>query len=56
MIENEEALISKFGDRERKNYKENMPYVPRFFAFAIIGETPWAFGLELNQALSTFEN
>lgn len=33
--------------------KENINYVPRFFAAAIIGENPWAFGLKMRQ-LSTY--
>lgn len=32
---------------------ENVRYVPKFFAAAIVGETPWAFGLGL-QPLSTY--
>ncbi len=33
--------------------KENINYVPRFFAAAIIGENPWYFGLKMRQ-LSTY--
>lgn len=33
--------------------RENINYVPRFFAAAIIGENPWAFGLKMRQ-LSTY--
>jgi len=33
---------------------ENIKYVPKYFAAAIVGETPWAFGLNMKQALSTF--
>ena len=32
---------------------ENIKYVPKFFAAAIVGETPWAFGLEMRK-LSTY--
>jgi hypothetical protein len=32
---------------------ENVKYVPKFFAAAIVGETPWAFGLDMRQPLST---
>ncbi|MFN2532836.1 MAG: FHA domain-containing protein [Pyrinomonadaceae bacterium] len=32
---------------------ENIKYVPKFFAAAIVGETPWAFGLQM-QPLSTY--
>jgi hypothetical protein len=33
--------------------RENINYVPRFFAAAIIGENPWDFGLNMRQ-LSTY--
>jgi pSer/pThr/pTyr-binding forkhead associated (FHA) protein len=33
--------------------RENINYVPRFFAAAIIGENPWDFGLKMRQ-LSTY--
>ena len=33
--------------------RENINYVPRFFAAAIIGENPWYFGLKMRQ-LSTY--
>ena len=55
LIANEDGLVQRFGQTQRKYYSENMAYVPRFFAFAIVGETPWAFGLDLKQALSTCE-
>lgn len=55
LIANEDGLVQRFGQTQRKYYSENMVYVPRFFAFAIVGETPWAFGLDLKQALSTCE-
>ena len=32
---------------------ENIKYVPKFFAAAIVGENPWSFGLQM-QALSTY--
>jgi pSer/pThr/pTyr-binding forkhead associated (FHA) protein len=32
---------------------ENIKYVPKFFAAAIVGETPWAFGIQM-QPLSTY--
>jgi hypothetical protein len=32
---------------------ENVKYVPKFFAAAIVGENPWAFGLQMNP-LSTY--
>ncbi len=33
---------------------ENIKYVPKYFAAAVVGETPWAFGLNMKQPLSTF--
>lgn len=33
---------------------ENVDYVPRFFAAAIIGENPWNFGLEMPRALTSY--
>lgn len=42
-------------DKLDENFKtENVYYVPRFFAAAIIGESPQAFGLQL-QPLSSYE-
>ncbi len=35
--------------------KENINYVPRFFAAAIIGENPWNFGLKMRQLTSYTE-
>ena len=32
---------------------ENIKYVPKFFAAAIVGENPWAFGIQM-QPLSTY--
>lgn len=46
LIANKAALDRYFQD-------ENSQYVPRFFAAAILGETPWAFGMDMN-ALSTY--
>ncbi|MEJ7712180.1 MAG: transglycosylase SLT domain-containing protein, partial [Pyrinomonadaceae bacterium] len=34
---------------------ENIKYVPKFFAAAIVGENHWAFGLEGMQPLSTYD-
>ncbi|HEX4949437.1 MAG TPA: PASTA domain-containing protein, partial [Blastocatellia bacterium] len=34
--------------------RDSINYVPRFYAAAIIGETPWAFGLDMPQPLSTY--
>ena len=47
LTENSHRLDATFQD-------ENVYYVPRFFAAAIIGENPQAFGLQ-TQPLSTFE-
>lgn len=46
MIENSEKLSEQFQ-------AENIKYVPKFFAAAIVGENPQDFGLTLN-ALSTY--
>jgi hypothetical protein len=32
---------------------ENIKYVPKYFAAAVVGETPWAFGLKMKQPLTT---
>jgi Transglycosylase SLT domain len=45
-----------FADPSKtSNYfqREGVHYVPRFFASAIVGETPWAFGIQM-QPLSTY--
>jgi hypothetical protein len=34
---------------------ENIKYVPKFFAAAIVGENPWAFGIQM-QPLSTYSD
>ncbi|HEV2762476.1 MAG TPA: transglycosylase SLT domain-containing protein, partial [Pyrinomonadaceae bacterium] len=47
------TLIANKSKLDEKFQSENKEYVPRFFAAAILGETPWAFGLDL-QPLSTY--
>lgn len=47
------TLVANQGVLDEKFQKENVNYVPRFFAAAIFGETPWAFGAKL-RPLSTY--
>ena len=47
------TLIANQGVLDEKFQKENANYVPRFFAAAIFGETPWAFGAK-TRPLSTY--
>lgn len=47
------TLIANQGVLDEKFQKENVNYVPRFFAAAIFGETPWAFGAR-TRPLSTY--
>ncbi|MCI0485753.1 MAG: FHA domain-containing protein [Blastocatellia bacterium] len=42
------TLIANSNKLDRYFQNENVKYVPKFFAAAIVGETPWAFGLEMN--------
>jgi hypothetical protein len=46
------TLVSNSTKLDRPFQNENIKYVPKFFAAAIVGENPWAFGLRIN-ALST---
>ena len=46
------ALVAQSERLDHYFQQENIRYVPKFFAAAIIGETPWAFGLSA-QPLST---
>ncbi|HLG17558.1 MAG TPA: FHA domain-containing protein [Blastocatellia bacterium] len=46
------TLIANSNKLDRFFQNENIKYVPKFFAAAIVGETPWAFGLQMN-SLST---
>jgi hypothetical protein len=47
------TLVANSDKLDRYFRGENVKYVPKYFAAAIVGETPWAFGLEMKQALST---
>lgn len=47
------TLIANSNKLDRFFQNENIKYVPKFFAAAIVGENPWAFGLEMNP-LSTY--
>jgi hypothetical protein len=47
------TLIANQGVLDEAFQKENVNYVPRFFAAAIFGETPWAFGAR-TRPLSTY--
>jgi pSer/pThr/pTyr-binding forkhead associated (FHA) protein len=47
------TLIANQGKLDEHFQKENINYVPRFFAAAIFGETPWAFGINM-RPLSTY--
>jgi DNA-binding PadR family transcriptional regulator len=47
------TLIANQGKLDHFFQSENKNYVPRFFAAAILGETPWAFGIEM-RPLSTY--
>jgi hypothetical protein len=46
-------LIAHSTVLDRHFRGENVKYVPKFMAIAIIGETPWAFDLQMKQALSS---
>lgn len=46
-------LVKNKSSLDQWFQRENINYVPRFFAAAIIGETPWTFGLQMRQ-LSTY--
>ncbi|MBI4854911.1 MAG: transglycosylase SLT domain-containing protein [Acidobacteria bacterium] len=47
------TLVANSTKLDRPFQNENIKYVPKFFAAAIIGENPWAFGLKL-RPLSTY--
>lgn len=47
------TLIANSEKLDRFFQSENVKYVPKFFAAAIIGENPWAFGIQMNP-LSTY--
>jgi hypothetical protein len=47
------TLVANSDKLDRFFQNENIKYVPKFFAAAIVGENPWAFGLGMNP-LSTY--
>jgi membrane-bound lytic murein transglycosylase D len=47
------TLVANSTKLDRYFRNENVKYVPKFFAAAIVGETPWAFNLQMNP-LSTY--
>jgi pSer/pThr/pTyr-binding forkhead associated (FHA) protein len=47
------TLVANQGKLDEYFQRENVNYVPRFFAAAIVGETPWAFGADM-RPLSTY--
>jgi hypothetical protein len=47
------TLVANSNKLDRYFQGENIKYVPKFFAAAIVGETPWAFQLEMKQQLTT---
>lgn len=48
------TLVTNSDKLDKWFQGENIKYVPKYFAAAIVGETPWAFGLKMKQPLSTF--
>ena len=48
------TLVTNSNKLDKWFQGENIKYVPKYFAAAIVGETPWAFGLNMKQALSTY--
>jgi hypothetical protein len=47
------TLVANSDKLDRFFQNENVKYVPKFFAAAIVGENPWAFALDMNP-LSTY--
>jgi pSer/pThr/pTyr-binding forkhead associated (FHA) protein len=47
------TLVANSNKLDHYFQGENIKYVPKFFAAAIVGETPWAFGIDM-QPLSTY--
>ncbi len=47
------TLVANSTKLDRPFQNENIKYVPKFFAAAIVGENPWAFGLKL-RPVSTY--
>jgi hypothetical protein len=48
------TLVTNSNKLDKWFQGENIKYVPKYFAAAIVGETPWIFGLNMKQPLSTF--
>jgi pSer/pThr/pTyr-binding forkhead associated (FHA) protein len=47
------TLVANSNKLDHYFQGENIKYVPKFFAAAIVGENPWAFGIDM-QPLSTY--
>ena len=47
------SLVANSNKLDHYFQGENIKYVPKFFAAAIVGENPWTFGIEM-RALSTY--
>ncbi|HEX6731426.1 MAG TPA: FHA domain-containing protein [Pyrinomonadaceae bacterium] len=47
------TLVANSNKLDRYFQGENIKYVPKFFAAAVVGENPWAFGIQM-QPLSTY--
>jgi FHA domain/Transglycosylase SLT domain len=47
------TLVANSSKLDHYFQGENIKYVPKFFAAAIVGENPWAFGIQM-QPLSTY--
>jgi hypothetical protein len=47
------TLVANSSKLDHYFQGENIKYVPKFFAAAIVGETPWAFGIQM-RPLSTY--
>lgn len=48
------TLVTNSNKLDKWFQGENIKYVPKYFAAAVVGETPWAFGLKMKQPLSTY--
>lgn len=47
------TLVTNSNKLDKWFQGENIKYVPKYFAAAVVGETPWAFRLNMKQPLST---
>ena len=47
------TLVANSNKLDHYFQGENIKYVPKFFAAAIVGENPWMFGIQM-QPLSTY--